>query len=232
MEEFQKLLGYTFKDQGALLRALTHKSCGALNNERLEFLGDSVLNFVAADMIYEVYPRLSEGEMSRVRAALVREETLVKIAGKLGLRRHLRYVEDLQKPGLRPSVLADALEAVFGAMYKEAGLAVAHDVIRRHLLRVLANQEADIAKDSKTRLQEYLQGRGYPLPTYTLTRTQEVMDEHRRFEVRCTALEGKMKSTGYGRTRKAAELDAAGRMIKLLEEQKIGYVTPGRQLAA
>lgn len=216
MEEFQKKLGYVFKNEAWLVRALTHRSCGSTNNERLEFLGDSVLNFVAADIIYELFPRLSEGQMSRVRAALVREETLAKIAVKLDLKRHLRYVEDFQKPVARASVLADALEAIFGAIYKEAGLQAAHGVIRVHLLRILANQEAPIQKDNKTALQEYLQARGHALPQYELVRVHELVEDD-RIEVRCTALLGKVKATGRGRSRKAAEIDAAGKALKMCQ---------------
>lgn len=231
MEEFQKKLGYTFKDPRWLHRALTHKSCGEINNERLEFLGDSVLNFVAADVIYETYPTLSEGQMSRMRAALVREDTLALIATKLQLKRHLHYIEDFQRPVAKAAVLADALEAVFGAIYKEAGIETVHKVIRLHLLRVLAEGQAPIRKDNKTALQEYLQARGHKLPQYEMVRMNEAADEDRRVEARCIVLEGVVRATGHGRTRKAAELEAAGKALKMCKERDASPRSPSLRVA-
>jgi ribonuclease-3 len=217
VDELQHQLGYVFKDKAILTTALTHKSCGSANNERLEFLGDSILNFVAADLIFEKFPRLSEGDMSRLRANLVREETLARIAERVSLHTILRYMELAPGAGARSAAFADALEAVFAAIYKEAGYETVRAVIRRQLITVLRNGEATLVKDAKTRLQELLQAFGHPLPRYEVVRTNEIGAEELRFEVACYVAAPEVQTTGFGRTRKAAEFDAAQRAVKAIQ---------------
>ncbi|WP_194726349.1 ribonuclease III [Noviherbaspirillum malthae] len=221
MDELEQQLGYVFKDKGNLATALTHKSCGAANNERLEFLGDSILNFVAADLIFEKFPKLPEGEMSRLRANLVREETLARIAGRLALPQSLKCVELTPGSVARATAFADALEAIFAAIYKEAGYEIARAVIRRQLITVLRNGEATLVKDAKTRLQELLQAFGHPLPKYEVVRTNEIGAEELRFEVACSVEVLRINTIGFGRTRKAAEFEAAQKAVKLVQSHRL-----------
>lgn len=221
MDELQHHLGYVFKDKTILATALTHKSCGAGNNERLEFLGDSILNFVAADLIFEKFPHLTEGDMSRLRANLVREETLARIAERVALHAILRYLELAPGTGARSAAFADALEAVFAAIYKEAGYETVRAVIRKQLITVLRNGEATLVKDAKTQLQELLQAYGRPLPKYEVVRTNEMGAEERRFEVACSISVPQLQTTGFGRTRKAAEFEAAQKAVKLVQSRRL-----------
>lgn len=221
MDELQQQLGYFFKDKANLALALTHKSCGMANNERLEFLGDSILNFVAADLIFEKFPSLPEGEMSRLRANLVREETLARIAGRLALPSSLKCVELIPGSVTRAAAFADALEAIFAAIYKEAGYETARAVIRRQLITVLRNGEATLVKDAKTKLQELLQAFGHPLPTYEVVKTNEIGAQELRFEVACSVDILKINTHGFGRTRKAAEFEAAQKAVKLVQSRRL-----------
>lgn len=220
MDELQHHLGYVFKDKAILITALTHKSCGAANNERLEFLGDSILNFVAADLIFEKFPNLTEGDMSRLRANLVREETLARIAERVALHSILRYLDLAPGAGARSAACADALEAVFAAIYKEAGYETVRLVIRKQLITVLRSGEATLVKDAKTRLQELLQAYGYPLPKYDVVKTNEVGAEELRFEVACSLAMPNLQTIGFGRTRKAAEFEAAQKAVKLVQSRR------------
>lgn len=216
MQELQSKLGYTFKDVSLLHQALTHKSCGETNNERLEFLGDALLNCEAALLLFETFTKLPEGEMSRVRAGIVRQETLVKIASRLGLAHLILYKHDpLNGPRpahLADAVVADALEAVYGAVYADGGLASVKPLIRRHMVDVLNNGEADIGKDPKTTLQEYLQARRLPVPTYQLLR--KIGDASPLAEVSCAIPQLNIVTTAKGNSKKQAEFLAAKKALQ------------------
>src|SRR5512140_1046616 len=167
----QRKLGYSFAQASLLQQALTHRSHSAPNNERIEFLGDSVLNCCIAHELYQRFSELKEGELSRLRANLVRQESLADLAQQLELGTYLNLGEGELKSGgfRRPSILADGLEAIFGAIYLEAGFEAARDAIERLYRSQLENlNPKDSGKDPKTSLQEVLQGRKLPLPQYTL----------------------------------------------------------------
>jgi ribonuclease-3 len=213
MNALQVKLGHHFSDLNLLNLALTHRSCGARNNERMEFLGDSILNFVAADYIYERFPRLEEGSMSRVRAALICEKTLVKVAKRLELGLHIKRNSPVHGSGL-DTMLADAVEALFAAGYKDAGYAAAKKMIVAHLDEILLLREADLQKDPKTTLQELLQGKGHPLPIYSVVRVFE--NEQDRYEVTCSVPAHNLLMSGRGPTRKLAERAAAEKVVKTI----------------
>lgn len=208
-------VGVSLADGELLARALTHRSHGADNNERLEYLGDAVLSFVVADILYRAHPQASEGELSRLRASLVSGEALAAIALALGIGEHLRLGEGELKSGgqRRTSILADALEALVGAIYLDRGLdaarAVAEHLFREPIARLPAAGEL---KDSKTRLQEWLQGRGYALPAYTVL---DVSGEPhaQRFRVRCDVPELALAAEAEGSSRRRAEQEAAQQML-------------------
>lgn len=211
VEALQRALGHAFNNPSLLQQALTHRSYGQANNERLEFLGDSILNCVIAMAIYAQFGRLSEGELSRLRASLVRQETLHRIALELDLGECLRLGEGELKSGgaRRPSILADALEAVFAAVFLDAGFAAAQAVIDRLYAPLL--QEVDPGKppkDPKTSLQEWLQGRRVELPSYTM---EQVLGEAHalEFEVACEIARFGVRTLGRGSSRRAAEQQSA-----------------------
>lgn len=205
-------LGHRFKDPALLRTALTHRSHSSPHNERLEFLGDSVLNCIVADELYRRYPRLTEGELSRARAIIVRQQTLFERALDLGLGSQLRLGEGELKSGgtERPSILADALEAVIGAVYVDAGFEAARGLVRRIFRPVLehADPAAVLGKDAKTLLQEYLQGRHIPLPRYSIVATEGEAHQQ-RFTVECTIPQLSIRTLGEGLSRRAAEQSAA-----------------------
>ena len=184
-------LGVGFSDPRLFELALTHRSHGAANNERLEYLGDAVLSFAVAELLFRRFPAASEGELSRYRASLVSGDSLAAIAADLGLGEHLRLGEGELKSGgqRRATILADALEAVFGALYLDQGLDVARAVAERLFGEAVARlPEAAALKDPKTRLQELLQGRGLPRPAYTVLEVSgEPHAQH--FRVRCDVTE-------------------------------------------
>ena len=204
-------LGYAFKRPELLLRALTHRSYAPEHNERLEFLGDSVLGCVIAKHLYGSYPQLSEGELSRLRSSLVREETLATLAQQLDLGGHLRLGEGELKSGgsRRPSILADALEAVFGAILLDADFAGAERAVLNLYLPYLEKVDVrTLGKDAKTLLQEYLQGRHIPLPVYSVIATEG--EAHAQsFQVECAIPSLKILSRGTGSSRRNAEQQAA-----------------------
>ena len=211
-------LGYVFTDPGLLGRALTHRSKGGRNYERLEFLGDSVLGLVIADALFRRFPGLSEGELTRVRAGLVRRETLARLARDVEIGDLLQLGEGELKSGGydRDSILADALEAVFGAVFVDAGFEKARDVIERLYRALLAAVDpAAILKDAKTRLQEYLQKQSLGTPTYTMLEiTGEPHQQH--FVVECAAAGLPQPVRGEGASRRAAEQEAAARAYATL----------------
>lgn len=204
-------IGYRFRDPGLLRRALTHRSFGASHNERLEFLGDSVVNCAVALELFEKFPELSEGELSRLRANLVNQQALFRIANSLDLGRQLLLGEGELKSGgaSRPSILADGIEALIGAAMLDGGFAAAQAVVRRLFATALATIDPKVSgKDAKTMLQEFTQGRGMPLPVYSLLATGGHAHAQ-TFEVQCTLEEFGVQTKGQGGSRRAAEQDAA-----------------------
>ncbi|TVQ39280.1 MAG: ribonuclease III [Wenzhouxiangella sp.] len=180
-------IGYRFADPGLLVRALTHRSCGPGHYERLEFLGDSLLNFVAAEILYERRPHATEGDLSRLRSRLVRDVTLAEIATELNLGDHLRLGQGEMKAGgfMRESILADVIEALIGAIYLDGGFDAARKVVREMISqRERELPDAERLKDPKTRLQELLQGTGHDLPEYRVV-AESGADHLKRFEVEC-----------------------------------------------
>ncbi|MCX8085401.1 MAG: ribonuclease III [Rhodocyclaceae bacterium] len=214
----EKTLGHAFKRPDLLRQALTHRSHSTPHNERLEFLGDSVLNCCVATLLYQHFPNLNEGELSRLRAHLVRQETLAEIAADLRLGEALRLGEGELKSGgfRRPSILADALEAVFAAIYLDAGFEAALRVIGGlYEARLAAIDPRAALKDAKTALQEWLQGRRLPLPQYTLLATHG--EAHaQEFEVSCSIPALDIVICGRGPSRRAAEQQAARAVLDRL----------------
>ncbi len=217
--QLQRALGHVFADLALLRQALTHRSYGSPHNERLEFLGDSVLNCAVAHVLYQAFPQVPEGSLSRLRASLVRQETLADIAAALALGEHLRLGEGELKSGgfRRPSILADALESLIGAIFLDAGFAAASAVVA-HLMapHIAAIDPQASGKDAKTSLQEWLQGRREPLPEYLLVAT-EGQAHDQEFVVECRLKDGRHASRGRGKSRRAAEQDAARAMLAWLE---------------
>jgi ribonuclease-3 len=219
-ESLAENLGYRFDDLELLQRALTHRSSGKKNNERLEFLGDAVLGCVIAAEIYRLYPKAREGELSRLRASLVRRESLAGLAQSLDIGSYLRLGPGERKSGghHRNSILADSLEAVLGAIYLDGGFVPCRDCI----LALFADRLSDLTdlselKDPKTRLQEFLQSRQQALPEYTVVETTG--DAHdQRFRVQCRISDADTPLTeGVARNRRNAEQKAAAQMLEQLE---------------
>jgi ribonuclease-3 len=209
-------LGVDFRDPGLLERALTHRSHGSTHNERLEYLGDAVLSFLVAEMLFRRFPDAREGELSRYRASLVSGEALAAIAADLGLGGQLRLGDGEMKSGgqRRATILADALEAVFGALYVDQGIDAARKVAGRLFEGALAALPAAAAlKDPKTRLQEWLQGRGHPLPGYTVLEVSGEPHEQ-RFRVRCDVPALGLAAVAEGSSRRRAEQEAAQRILE------------------
>jgi ribonuclease-3 len=208
-------LGYEVRDPSLFSAALTHRSAARGHNERLEFLGDAVLNLSIADHLYRANPQATEGDLSRLRAWLVSSQPLAETAAQIGLGEVLRLGSGELKTGgfRRESILADALEALFGAVYLDAGLGEAQRVI--HALfaeRMSRMPDTDDLKDSKTRLQEHLQSRGLPLPTYEVERTSGEVHAQ-TFWVRCAAASLGLGATGQGLSRRRAEQEAAAMVL-------------------
>ncbi|MGI9220998.1 MAG: ribonuclease III [Woeseiaceae bacterium] len=216
-----KTLSYEFNDATLLQQALTHRSCPGANNERLEFLGDAVLDFVVSEVVYRAHSDASEGDLSKLRASLVKDTSLAVLAKNLGLGEHLILGGGERKSGghQRESILADALEALFGAVYLDAGVEAATAVIERVFEQRFENLPSlDDLRDPKTRLQEWLQGRGLGLPDYELLQVSG--KAHRqKFEVSCSIEDGDRTTTGNGSTRRKAEQAAAIAMLEVLGEE-------------
>ncbi len=215
----QRRLGYQFGNEGLLQRALTHRSFGAGHNERLEFLGDAVLNLAVSRLLFDRFGDSDEGDLTRVRAHLVREDSLHRAALALGLPEVLRLSEGEARGGgaLRASILADALEAVIGAVFHESGYEAALGVVQRLFGEVIQATEADSwSKDAKTELQEWLQARRLPVPGYRIAATRG--EKHAQtFEVECTVPDLALTERGEGRSRRAAEQEAARRLLAVLK---------------
>jgi ribonuclease III len=215
----QERLQHRFQDPRLLSRALTHRSFSAEHNERLEFLGDSVLNLAVAALLYQRLKDLPEGELSRVRANLVKQETLHKLAVDLGLPGMLRLGEGEARSGghKRPSILADALEALIGAVHLDAGYAAAEALVHRLFREVEIKPEMSAAaKDPKTELQELLQGRKMRLPVYRVVATLGAAHKQ-TFDVECEVGELGLVERGIGASRRAGEQAAAAAMLMVLK---------------
>jgi ribonuclease-3 len=216
-------LGYEARDLTLFRAALTHRSAASDNNERLEFLGDAVVNLVVARALYLAFPSASEGDLSRLRARLVSAEPLAGIAGELALGEELQLGSGELKSGgfRRQSILADAFEALCGAMFLEGGLPGVEPVLLRlFAARIAALPEPEALKDAKTRLQEYLQSRSLKLPDYAVARV-EGADHAQSFTVSCEVPALKLKTSGQGSSRRRAEQEAAERMIETLGTRSV-----------
>lgn len=222
LDALQKRLQHRFANPRLLERALTHRSFGADHNERLEFLGDSVLNLAVSGLLFAKLDTLPEGDLSRVRANLVKQDTLFGLAQALGLSNGLRLGDGEKRSGghKRPSILADALEAVIGAVYLDAGFEAAAALVHRLYADVeLSTRMTALGKDPKTELQEWLQGRKMKLPVYRVVAT--LGEAHKQtFDVECTVQESGHSERGIGASRRAGEQAAAAAMLQHLSRSK------------
>jgi len=215
----QVRLQHRFTDTQLLLRSITHRSFSLDHNERLEFLGDSVLNLAVADLLFQRLSALPEGDLSRVRANLVKQDTLHRLAVELGLPEVIRLGEGEARSGgqKRPSILADALEAVIGAVYLDAGFSAAQSLVHRLFQAVEINPEMQaIGKDAKTELQEWLQARKMSLPLYRVVGTLGAAHKQ-TFDVECEVIELNISERGIGASRRAGEQAAAGAMLQTIK---------------
>ncbi|PKM07346.1 MAG: ribonuclease III [Gammaproteobacteria bacterium HGW-Gammaproteobacteria-4] len=215
------ITGHRFSDPSLLEQALTHRSAGSQHNERQEFLGDALLNCIAAEALYRRWPRADEGALTRARAALVRESALADVARRLELGPRLTMGPGEMKSGghRRDSVLADTVEAIIAAVYLDAGFVACRDMVLRWLEPdIAALPVGKVRKDAKTRLQEWLQGCSRPLPEYTLVDTRGA--EHAKvFSVRCALADADLVALGEAGSRRRAEQEAAEAMLAQLEKR-------------
>ncbi len=221
LERLQRRLQYRFRQPELLVRALTHRSCGNKNNERLEFIGDSILDYTVAKMLYETFPHLPEGRLSPMRAQLVKEATLADIARELDIGNALFLGSGELKSGGndRPSILADALEALFAAIDLDAGFTAAEQTVRRLFADRISRLDCTTqAKDPKTRLQEALQGRKLPLPKYRIDQ-QTGEGNNAVFDVSCDLGELGYISYASAHSRRAAEQQCAEQALQWLENR-------------
>lgn len=218
----EKTLRYRFQNADLFQQALTHRSATNCNNERLEFLGDAVLDFVVSEVVYLARPEAPEGDLSKLRASLVKDESLAEIALELGLGEHLILGSGERKTGghRRESILADALEAIFGAVFLDSGFDAAKEVID-HVYEQRYRELPDVKdlRDPKTRLQEWLQARKIALPNYELVKASG-KEHQQRFTVTCTVAGESASTDGEATTRRKAEQKAARKMIELLVGKK------------
>lgn len=219
--ELEQALGYQFSDADLLQQALTHRSAAPQHNERLEFLGDSVLGIIISEALYERFPKIDEGDLSRMRATLVCGRSLAKLAQRFKLGAHLVLGPGELKSGgfRRESILADGVEAILGAMYLESDLATCRKVVLHWFEKDLATIKPGAGhKDPKTRLQEYLQGRQEPLPDYEVIATQG-QAHNQQFTVSCKVTGLPQPVTGSGTSRRKAEQHAATQALAQLQQQ-------------
>ena len=216
----QQRLGHRFANPRLIERALTHRSFSSDHNERLEFLGDAVLGLAVSSLLFEKLNQLPEGDMSRVRANLVKQDSLAQIAVRLGLSSCLRLGDVEKRSGgtRRPSILADALEALIGAVYLDAGFETAQALVQRLYADVQwHDQMGAMGKDPKTELQEWLQGRKMKLPLFRVVAS--LGEAHKQtFDVECTVVETGHCERGIGASRRAAEQAAAAAMLQHLQD--------------
>jgi ribonuclease III len=214
----EQAISHRFSNHELIVQALTHRSHSTPHNERLEFLGDSVLNCSIAAKLYQQFPGLNEGELTRLRASLVKQDALAEVALRIDLGSYIKFGEGEMKSGgeRRPSTLADAMEAVFGAIFMDAGFEVAAKVIEALYQPLLQRVDPAVSgKDAKTELQEYLQGRRLELPLYELRKTRgEAHAKH--FEVECVIATLNIRGSGSGPSRRIAEQQAARRALELI----------------
>jgi ribonuclease-3 len=214
-------LGYKFSAIKLLQQALTHRSHSAPHNERLEFLGDSVLNCAIAHLLFERYTKLDEGDLSRLRSNLVKQQTLYEVAQRIELAQYLRLGEGELKSGgfRRPSILADTMEALFGAIFLDGGFERARLTIAKLYHPIMETVDPQtLGKDAKTLLQEYLQGRKIALPTYNVVATHGAA-HNQEFEVECLIPKLEIRVTGAGASRRAAEQAAAKKALELAPKE-------------
>lgn len=222
LNAFSRRIGHTFDDSGLLELAMTHRSFGGQNNERLEFLGDSIVNFIIAEALFQRFPQAREGQLSRLRARLVKGQTLAELAREMAFGECLRLGSGEMKSGghRRESILADAVEAVLGAIYLDAGMEVARArVLSWYAERLEAISLDDTQKDPKTRLQEFLQSRQVPLPRYEVT-SVEGEAHAQTFTVECHVEVLEEHTLGVGSSRRHAEQQAAAQALWRLEPVK------------
>ncbi len=215
LKRLQRRLEYEFRDESLLVQALTHRSAGSRNNERLEFLGDAILGFEIAENLFQRHPNASEGELSRARAQLVKRETLASVARSLDLGDYLILgTGELRSGGqTRDSILSDAVEALIAAVYMDSGIEPARALIRRMLREQIANcSPQEQPKDAKTRLQELLQARGKALPAYKVLSVEGSAHEQ-HFIVQCAVDSLDITETGEGTSRRKAEQEAARKVL-------------------
>lgn len=221
LETMERALGYRFARRELLTQALTHRSYGTPNNERLELLGDSVLNCSIAASLYRGFPDLKEGELHLLRASMVRQQTLAEVALGLDIGRHMRFGDKELKSRVdhRPAILADALEAILGAVFLDAGFDAADKVIELLYRPLLSRIDVSATgKDAKTELQEYLHGRRLGLPRYELRATRG--EAHAQlFDVDCLIPDLNISTSGSGASRRAAEQDAALRALEMARQK-------------
>lgn len=214
-------LGHRFSDPDLLTLALTHRSAGGHNNERLEFLGDALINAIVAEALYLQHRKLEEGDLSRLRASLVNQEALADVARELDLGSYLTLGPGELKSGgyRRASILADALEALVGAVFLDAGFEAAQSAVQRLLsARLAAPQSVESLKDPKTKLQELVQARDLPLPVYAVAAVRG--EAHQQiFHVSCSIDKLQIRTQGEAGSRRAAEQDAARRALELLQHE-------------
>jgi ribonuclease III len=219
LEALQQRLGHVFAQPALLTRALTHRSYGIAHNERLEFLGDAVLNMAVSALLYQRFAGSDEGDLTRVRAHLVREDSLHRAALALGLPQVLRLSEGEARGGgaQRASILADALEALIGAAFLDGGFDAAQQVVRRLFGELIDSTEIDNwSKDAKTELQEWLQARRLAVPSYRIVATRG-QAHAQTFEVECQVAPLGLAERGEGRSRRTAEQQAARRMLEVFK---------------
>lgn len=219
LQTLQQRLGHRFAQPELLGQAVTHRSFGADHNERLEFLGDAVLSLAISALLFERFGGSDEGDLTRVRAHLVREDTLHRVAVLIGLPEVLRLSEGEARGGgaQRPSILADALEAIIGATFLDGGFEPAQALVQRLFGDVIATTDIESwTKDAKTELQEWLQARRLPVPGYRIVGTRG-QAHAQTFEVECAVPALGLTETGEGRSRRAAEQEAAHRMLTALK---------------
>jgi len=213
-----RIIHYTFQDASLMMMALTHRSFNAQHNERLEFLGDSILSFLIAQELYQRFPKIDEGDLSRLRAQLVKESSLSSIATSMGLGDFIQLGEgELKSAGWRrPSILADTLEAMIGAIYLDAGIEPAHQFVLRFFEKQLNEIDPKlIQKDAKTLLQELLQSQKSDLPIYTVV-SIEGEAHSQSFTIECTIKKFNIKTQGIGQSRRIAEQEAASKAYQLM----------------
>ena len=216
------IIGYSFNDQSLLLQALTHRSAKGAHNERLEFLGDSILGFIIAEILYEKFPKQNEGELTRMRSSLVKGTTLADIARNFNLGEFLILGPGELKSGghRRDSILEDAVEAIIGAIYIDSDIYTCKDIVLQWFVeRLTAIKPGQEQKDPKTRLQEYLQGRKIALPQYDVINTTG-QSHNQEFTVRCSTQEPSIEVITKGTSRRKAEQSAAEKVLAIVLEQK------------